>query len=81
MYMVWHADKYKITFKLVIDHWPRARYWAAAQQLRNTGLGYGLDDQVGGNDVIFPLDHHIQTGSGGPPSLLSKGYWRLLLRE
>ena len=21
MYMVWHADKYKITFKLVINHW------------------------------------------------------------
>jgi len=21
MYMVWHADKYKITFKLVISHW------------------------------------------------------------
>jgi hypothetical protein len=22
MYMVWHVDKYKITFKLVISHWP-----------------------------------------------------------
>jgi len=21
MYMVWHVDKYKITFKLVINHW------------------------------------------------------------
>jgi len=21
MCMVWHADKYKITFKLVINHW------------------------------------------------------------
>jgi hypothetical protein len=21
MYMVWHVDKYKITFKLVISHW------------------------------------------------------------
>jgi hypothetical protein len=21
MYMVWHVDKYKITFKLVITHW------------------------------------------------------------
>jgi hypothetical protein len=21
MYMVWHVDKHKITFKLVIDHW------------------------------------------------------------
>jgi len=20
--MVWHVDKYKITFKLVINHWP-----------------------------------------------------------
>ena len=20
-YMVWHVDKYKITFKLVINHW------------------------------------------------------------
>jgi hypothetical protein len=38
MYTVWHVDKYKITFKLVIDHWPRARYRAAARRLRNTGL-------------------------------------------
>jgi len=21
MYMVWHADKYKFTFKLVINYW------------------------------------------------------------
>jgi len=21
IYMVWHVDKYKITFKLVINHW------------------------------------------------------------
>jgi len=21
MYLVWHVDKYKITFKLVINHW------------------------------------------------------------
>ena len=21
MYKVWHADKYKITFKLIINHW------------------------------------------------------------
>jgi len=21
MYTVWHVDKYKITFKLVINHW------------------------------------------------------------
>jgi len=21
MYMVWHVNKYKITFKLVINHW------------------------------------------------------------
>jgi hypothetical protein len=38
MYTVWHADKYKITFKLVIDHWPRAQYRAAARRLRNTAL-------------------------------------------
>jgi hypothetical protein len=36
IYTVWHVDKYKITFKLVIDHWPRA--W----RLRNTGLAYQL---------------------------------------
>jgi len=23
MYTVWHVDKYKITFKLVINHWTR----------------------------------------------------------
>jgi hypothetical protein len=38
MYTVWHVDKYKITFKLVIDHWPRARYRAAARRLKNTGI-------------------------------------------
>jgi hypothetical protein len=32
MYTVWHVNKYKITFKLVIDH------WAAARRLRNTAL-------------------------------------------
>jgi len=21
MYMVWHVDKYQVTFKLVISHW------------------------------------------------------------
>jgi hypothetical protein len=38
MYTVWHVNKYKITFKLVIDHWPRSRYRAAARRLRNTVL-------------------------------------------
>jgi len=58
MYTVWHVDKYKITFKLVINctneillHTvvssglsrpgiidARARYRAAARQLRNTDL-------------------------------------------
>jgi hypothetical protein len=38
MYTVWHVDKYKIAFKLVIDHWPRARYRSAARRLRNTAL-------------------------------------------
>jgi len=53
MYMVWHVDKYKITFKLVII-WTnenlvaglsqlsiidaRARYQAAARRSRNTAL-------------------------------------------
>jgi hypothetical protein len=38
MYTVWNVDKYKITFKLVIHHLPRARYRAAARRLRNTAL-------------------------------------------
>ena len=59
MYTVWNVDKYKITFKLVINRWTneilhpirvssgpsrpgiidaRARYRAAAQRLRNTGI-------------------------------------------
>jgi len=48
MYTVWHVDKYKITFKLVIN-WTkglsrpgiidaRARYRAVAWKLRNTAL-------------------------------------------
>ena len=46
MYTVWHVDKYKITFKLVINYMEnlsrpriidaRARYRAAARRLRNT---------------------------------------------
>jgi len=27
MYMVWHVDKYKITFKLVINHWTNEILW------------------------------------------------------
>jgi hypothetical protein len=42
MYTVWHVDKYKITFKLVIDHWPRARYRVTARRLRNTALEYSV---------------------------------------
>jgi len=47
MCTVWHADKYKITFKLVINSRrisrpgiidARARYQAAARGLRNTAL-------------------------------------------
>jgi hypothetical protein len=43
MYMVWHVDKYKITFELIIDHWPRARYRAAARRLRNTAVKENKD--------------------------------------
>ena len=49
MCMVWHVDKYKITFKLVIKFQEnlsrpdiidaRARYRAAARRLRNTEIG------------------------------------------
>jgi hypothetical protein len=46
MYTVWHVDKYKITFKLVIDHWPMARYRAAARRLtllyKIEMLGFGI---------------------------------------
>jgi hypothetical protein len=49
MYMVWHVNKHKITFKLTNDKFQkslsrpsiidaRAHYWAAARQLRNIGL-------------------------------------------
>jgi hypothetical protein len=52
MYTVWHVDKYKITFKLVIDHWP------AARQLRNTDLDQRLstcsDSQTGKRAVTLP---------------------------
>jgi len=27
MYTVWHVDKYKITFKLVINHWTNEILW------------------------------------------------------
>jgi hypothetical protein len=47
MYTVGHVDKYKITFKLVIDHWPRAWYWATAQRLRNTALENVTGSTVG----------------------------------
>jgi hypothetical protein len=39
---------------------------------------YGLDDQGSipdGGKNYFPSSLCVQTGSGGPPSLLSNGYW------
>jgi len=27
MYTVWHVDKYKITFKLIISHWSNEILW------------------------------------------------------
>jgi hypothetical protein len=51
--MLWHVDKYKITFKLVIDHWPRARYRAAARKLRNTGLIH-VHSVIPHNTRVYP---------------------------
>ena len=53
MYTVWHVDKYKIAFKLVINSRrisrpgiidTRVRYQAAARRLRNTGLDCTVRD-------------------------------------
>jgi len=33
MYMVWHVDKYKITFKLVISHWPNEMSFSKHSQI------------------------------------------------
>jgi len=34
MYTVWHVDKYKITFKLVINHWTNEIFVAYCSFLR-----------------------------------------------
>jgi len=38
MYKVWHVDKYKVTFKLVINHWTNEILWAYCSFLRPTNI-------------------------------------------
>ena len=33
MYTVWHVDKYKITFKLVISHWTNEMSFSTHSQI------------------------------------------------
>jgi len=49
---------------------------------KDTSICAGLDNQNSvpsrGNDGIFYLFYHIQTGSGAHTASLSNGYWELL---
>ena len=38
MYTVWHVDKYKITFKLVINHWANEIYIVVSSGLSRPGI-------------------------------------------
>ena len=42
MYTVWHVDKYKITFKLVINHWTDAH---SAHSLRPSSNNHSEHNQ------------------------------------
>jgi hypothetical protein len=51
MFTVWHVDKYKITFKLVINHWTNeilehilqtVPIWQATEHRHSTGRGGGV---------------------------------------
>ena len=47
MYTVWHVDKYKITFKLVINHRTNEIFWHILVSLgQHLGLGFSTNSRI-----------------------------------
>ena len=47
MYMAWHVDKYKITFKLVINHWTNETLWhIVVFSGHHLGLSFSTHSQI-----------------------------------
>ena len=47
MYTVWHVDKYKITFKLVINHWSNEILkHIVVSPVQNLGLSFSTHSQI-----------------------------------
>ena len=47
MYMVWHVDKYKITFKLVINHWTNEiLYHIVVSSGQHLGLSFATHSRI-----------------------------------
>ena len=47
MYTVWHVDKYKITFKLVINHWTKEiLYHILVSPGQHLGLSFSTHSRI-----------------------------------
>ena len=47
MYTVWHVDKYKITFKLVINHWTNEiLYHIVVSSGQRLGLSFSTHSRI-----------------------------------
>jgi len=58
MYTVWHVDKYKITFKLVINHWTNEILWhIVVSSGQHLGLSFSIHPRI-----FFPSEYfHYKT--------------------
>jgi hypothetical protein len=63
MYTVWHVDKYKITFKLVIDHWSQGPVPARGPAVEKHWARWSTFDSRQGQERSF-FRHRVQTGCG-----------------
>ena len=47
MYTVWHADKYKIIFKLIINHWTKEMLWhIVVSSGQHLGLSFSTHSRI-----------------------------------
>jgi len=46
MYTVWHVDKYKITFKLVINHWTSEILYIVVSSGQHLGLSFSTHSRI-----------------------------------
>ena len=58
MYTVWHADEYKITFKLVISHWTNEILWHIVV---SSGQHLGLSFSTHSRTILCSEYFHYKT--------------------